>query len=664
MRIQKYTPVQGEAKSQNTNQQHRSYTPSFKAGGLNGSLNFFGMLMQWIEDGGFLMSFLIQDSIGMTAPRAAAGFLRDKEVTGKYNKQEGFEVLGREGLTGPIMMAMAPLMFALAAKTGRSTSVNSQLIKRYGNNFKKFIANPEFDKNLLTNKDKFKHEFYASNIREILSNSLGKDNVKEESIEFILKQISHYEKIPTDVVLPKNFIGIKSKAKYRKQCLEEISNHINNIRYSTSNDLSMLNKVQVGAAGDIKTYDVVKAIDGLVKYSDDAISLNKNLSKMNEAAAENLKNASLAKRLITNVTTMFATLGVLSVLPNLYIRSDISPGARTAMHMREVNEALENEKAQAQKEAGDSKNNTEDVSFKGKKPKQSWLVSLGKKIAKLVDKDFYSKELEYNGRNFTNTLMEVLSIFGLLAPRGLKAYSRAQVDENGKKDLTELYEIFLRDFTSSIAVVFAVPMMTRSAISAYENKSGFVLLHKDRTKSKLATALDLINPYSKTHVLTNSEIKALYNGVDTNEKMINFCNYINKNDGDLEKIFSKSEYSKEAFRELNFNTSELSNLSKKDKNSKIISFFENLAKDNKIDKKKIEQSIAKLMKGSSKPDSNKILSFARGLNSIPGVIATIFISPCILGWAIPRLTYANTRKIHEKAEKQRQENIATINTAV
>ena len=94
MRIQKYTPVQGETKSQNTNQQHRSYTPSFKAGGLNGSLNFFGMLMQWIEDGGFLMSFLIQDSIGMTAPRAAAGFLRDKEVTGKYNKQEGFEVLG------------------------------------------------------------------------------------------------------------------------------------------------------------------------------------------------------------------------------------------------------------------------------------------------------------------------------------------------------------------------------------------------------------------------------------------------------------------------------------------------------------------------------------------------------------------------------------------
>ena len=65
--------------------------------------------MQWIQDQGFLASFLIQDLLGMTAPRVGAAFLRDKEVTGKYNIQEGFEVLGREGLTGPCMMAVAPI---------------------------------------------------------------------------------------------------------------------------------------------------------------------------------------------------------------------------------------------------------------------------------------------------------------------------------------------------------------------------------------------------------------------------------------------------------------------------------------------------------------------------------------------------------------------------
>ena len=49
---------------------------------------------------------------------------------------------------------------------------------------------------------------------------------------------------------------------------------------------------------------------------------------MDELAAESIKDKSLAKRLITNISTMAATLGVLSVLPKLYARSNTAPGAR------------------------------------------------------------------------------------------------------------------------------------------------------------------------------------------------------------------------------------------------------------------------------------------------------------------------------------------------
>ena len=189
---------------QNTKQQPRiEYTPSFKAGGFSGALNLFGSTMQSIEDGGFLVSFLIQDLLGMTVPRTGAAFLRDKEVTGKYNYQEGFEVLGREGLTGPCMMAVAPIMFAFAAKCGRSTGVNSQLIKRFGNSLKEMVKKPNFDKKLLQNKGKFKQEFYTKNIRSMLENTLGKDNVKEDSIEYILKQLANYENIPAGTKLKK-----------------------------------------------------------------------------------------------------------------------------------------------------------------------------------------------------------------------------------------------------------------------------------------------------------------------------------------------------------------------------------------------------------------------------------------------------------------------------
>ena len=155
MKIEKVFLQQSEIKSQNTDQQRFDTEPSFKAigAGAGVALDFFGKTMQGIEDGGFLASFLIQDVIGMTTPRAIAAFLRDKEVTGHYNTQEGWEVLGREGMTGPCMMAVAPIMFALTAKIGKSTSVNSQLIRRFGDSLKELVSRPNFNNTLLKDKE-------------------------------------------------------------------------------------------------------------------------------------------------------------------------------------------------------------------------------------------------------------------------------------------------------------------------------------------------------------------------------------------------------------------------------------------------------------------------------------------------------------------------------
>lgn len=633
----------------------QEYNISFQAGFGGGLLNAAGGLMQGIEDQGFLASFLVQDVLGMTVPRVGAAFLRDKDVTGEYNIQEGFEVLGREGLTGPIMMAVAPIMFGLAAKFGRSTGVNTQLIRRYGNSFRDFIAKPEFNKALLKDKAKFRSEFYRANIEEILANTIGKEHVTEESIQFILKEMANYQNIPKNAKLK----GLFGKKNYRKQCIRNITDHINSLKLSASSDLEMLEKVKVGNVGlnNIKSFSTKDAIEALMKYSDDAITLNKHLSSLDEAMAENIKDASIAKRFITNIGTMGATLGVMSVLPKIYARNAIAPGARTAMQLEEAKK--EEEKA-AQ---SDNKTDSE-VSFKGKgKPKSSWLAKLGKWLSGHTTKgEKFAGELEYNGHNFTPTLMAGLSLFGLLAPRGMRAYNRAQVDENGKKDLTELYEILIRDITSSLSVVFAVPMLTRAFVTSYENKSGFVLMHKDRSKKGIKTAIDLINPYSSTHVLTNAEISALYNNVDSIEKMGNFCKYIDKNGGDLYKILSKSEHAGELFTKDTLELSKLANLTKKDRNKQIISFVEKLGKDGKTEERKINEIIAKVMKNSAKPKNNKIMAFARGLNSLPGVIATFIISPVILGWIIPRLTYANTRRIHENRAKEREEQ-RKLNTA-
>ncbi len=610
---------------QENNVPEKSITsPSFKSG-MTSLLNLSGNVMQGIEDKGFLASFLIQDFGGMTVPRTAAGFLRDKEHTGHYNIQEGTEVLGREGLTGPCMMAVAPICLWVAAKAGRSTSINTQLIKRFGNSLKEFLTNPKFDKNLLNKPEEFKQEFYKKNIKSMLEDTLGKENTSKDSVEYILKQVNNMEKIPADAKLEK----FRGKAKYRKQCMDNIVSHIDDIKYSKSSNLEMLQKVKFGSDkfDSKKVFDIKSAIDGMMKYSDDAITANKHINTLDEIAADKLKDKSLAKRMITNISMMAATLGVLSVLPKLYARSNTAPGARTK----------EEQKVEEY-----------NIAFEARKPKQGLLERLGK----LIDKnksDFVSSELEYNGHNFTNTLMAGLSVFGLLAPRGMRAYSRAQVDEDGKKDLTEVYEILLRDLTSSLAVVFAVPMLTRACVTSYEKQSGFVLMHKDRNgKSKLATSLDLLNPYSKAHVLTNSEINSLYNKIDSKDKMLNFCKYIDKNGGDLQKIISKSEDAGSVFNKNTFELSSIKSLSKSEKNKKIIGVIE------KLEGSKADDAIKTLMKAAKNAKSNKITTFARGLTSVPGLLTTFFISPYLLGWFIPRLTYANTRRIHEKQDRERE----------
>ena len=589
--------------------------PAFKSAGW--ALNTSGHVMQSIENGGFLASFLIQDGIGMTLPRTYAGFLRDKEKTGHYNKQEGFEVLGREGMTGPCMMAVAPLSLMIAAKFGRSTSVNSQLIKRFGANLKEFVSASKFNKELLNQPEKFKQEFYKTNIKQMLENTVGKENAKESSVEYILQQINNAEKIPDGTKLKK----FRGKAKYKSECMSNIIEHINNIKYSTATDLDMLQKVKFG--NDSKVFSTKDTIDAMIKYTDDAITANKHLNKLDALQAESIKNKALGKRLITNISMIAATLGVLSALPKIYARSNTAPGAR---------------KKEAEYEEGNN-----NIAFKGKKDP---IEKLGKAISKNKS-DFVSSELEYNGHNFTNTLMAGLSIFGLLAPRGLRAYSRAQVDEDGKKDLTELYEILMRDITSSLAVVFAVPMGTRALVTAYEKRSGFVLMHKDRSKNNAKTILDLLNPYSKAHVLTNSEITALYDKVDTKAKMLNFCKYIDKNGGDIHKIIDKSSEASKIFNSSTFELSTLKGMPKADKNKKLIEFFEGLKGET------ADKTVKLLMKGADSAKRNKIASFARGLNSVPGLLTTFLISPYLLGWFIPRLAYKNTNRIHENQDREK-----------
>lgn len=585
--------------------------PSFKS--MMPILGAAGSIMQWIESKGYFVSFLIQDGLGMTTPRVWTGFHRDKEITGKYNKQEGFEVLGREGLSGPYIVGVAPVVLALSGKFCKSTNTNTRLIKRFGESLKSMVKHPGFDNSIKQDKNKFKQAFYKYNLEAIYKNSVPNDTNANETLDILLKEFSKFD---------------SGDKKAKEVALNNITETINSKIQETSSNLYNINKLYVGNSDTKQAFGMKETLLALKDFADDAIKNNSNSASIDEKAAENIKNNFATKRLGVNVANIAITLTGLSYLPKLYAKSDVSPGAA----------ALEQAKKLQQ-------NTQSDVSFKSKGINNDGILA---KIGKFITKHTPEKMqelLEYTGYNFSKTTFALLATLGLLLPRGKRAWDRAQIDENGKRDMTEINEILLRDTVSSLSVVFAVPMLTKMIVKSYEDKLGFVLTNRASDgKSGFKKFLDIINPYSDLEVLSVADLDSIYGNIDSKKKFKIFAEFVDKKGGDLEKIISKSDNANLAFNEKNFRLDSIKNLSRNEKNKKITELFDSLS----------DETIKKIMKGSDKIKHNKIAKMARGLNSLPGFISTVVISPILLGALIPMLTYHNTRKANAKKLQQMQ----------
>ena len=617
------TSKDSKQKLSHKNQQNGAYNPSFKSIGMSSVLDLSSFMMQWIESKGYLVSFLIQDGLGMTAPRVWTGFHRDKEITGEYNVQEGLEVLGREGITGPYIIGVAPAILALTGKFCKSTNTNTRLIKRLGANLKEMISKPEFDKSIKNDAQKFKKEFYKYNLSKIYKDTVPNDTKSEETINYLVAEFEKYNS--------------KDK-KASKEALNNIVEKINNKMVENSDSLYSINKLYVGTDSTKTAFSSGEVIRALKDFGEDAIANNSAASSIDASAVDNIKNNFAAKRLLTNIANIVVTLGGLSILPKLYAPSDVAPGAKTMAHLQHK----------------DGNNNTKDASnpsFKGKGINtDGFFAKFGKLITKYTPEKLHEL-LEYTGYNFSKTTFALLATLGLLLPRGKRAWDRAQIDENGKRDMTEINEILLRDTVSSLSVVFAVPLLTKMMVRSYEDKLGFILTNRASDgKNAFRRAMDVINPYSDLEVLSVADLDAIYDNIDSKAKLLNFSKFVNSKGGDLEKIISKSENSNVMFNDKTFTLESIKNLSKAEKNKKIIELFERIDEADPH----VKEGISKLMKGSGNIKHNKIAKMARGLNSLPGFISTVFISPVLLGILIPMLTYHNTRKANAKkmAEKQ------------
>lgn len=598
-----------------------------------------GVIMQGIENGGFATSFIVQDTIGMTVPRTWEGLNRgvekkdDDQPKGNFiqrtqnffknfslknmNLKEGAEVFLREGLSGPFLM-FAPMLVLLGAKkfVGKSTFTNSNLIKRLGNTLTNTVKNGSH-----ATTDALKSSFYKDSVtKAVQATTKAADKTVESN--FIENAVKELEKLD-DYAARANKSKLKKKAVQRQHA--KIVDMFNDFHTTNSTDYSMVNKVKL----DGETFSTGSFIDGLRGYAEDALK-NKQVSEVTEDYTKTLKNNSLVKRGITNLTAALSSIGAVSIVPKLYtIINPVPPGA---IQNNVAQPTVENKPVQAQSNIQKPSQNGNKVSFTGK-----W--------------DKLARNLEFNGNNFTPALMTVLATGGLLGPRIKTAVKRAPEDPvTKKKDYSEVPEILTRDITSTAAVTFGVPMISKALVSSYENASGYVLQnHPEKEFKGVRKVLDFLNPFSGINPYNLKDLNAIYSKVDSKDKLSTFANYIDTNNGSLAKIFNTTKEGKNVFEAHGLNLKELAkNKDRKAANQTIM----NLAESSE----EFANKLIDLLKPAKKGHANNIVKRARTLNSITSFAATVALVPAFLGIVLPRIVYAQT------AKRQKQKSLAAAGT--
>lgn len=621
----------------NTNNKQNQNNPKFK--GFGGTImNGAGWAMNSIENGGFVASFLIQDTLGMTVPRTREGLYRDRDKKNlkfkDMNFKEAGEVFIREFLSGPLMMFTPFIVFALTKKfIGKSTFTNTGLLKKMGKNFTEVVKNKASGESVKGLKEKF----YRKSIKDMVSHTTPEASAQKtnDAVNTIYGHVSKLDSLEAKVKTAKGlslkdkFLNIfrkkSNKVVSEKQKIQNeiantksnIANEFNNFHTENSNNLQYANKIKL----DNETYNSENAITAMRSYASDILK-NKKAEDITEQTAKQFEKTSMAKRIFSTVVASLATIGSTSIVPSLYaILNPVPPSALdnscdnpTHKH----NENVTPKVAQPQQQPANKNGN---VQFKGN----------------------ILKQLQFDGNQLTPMLMTTLAAGGLVAPRINTAIKRAPIDkETGKKDLIEVPEILTRDITSTVAVTCGVPILTKAMVNLYEKPTGFVLTNGSHKKTSIfKKVLDTINPLSSVGPFSNKDIKEIYGNVDNKAKLTNFAQFIDKNDGNLFKVFKRLKNGKSSFAGTVADFDAISKLDNKSANAKIMEVIAN-----NFDDKKVKT----LMEAAKSGKPNGMLKRARGLNSLPRFVNTLILVPSFLGIILPKIVYGITAKNRKKAE--------------
>lgn len=637
---------------------------SFTGAGFNPIVS----TMNFIEQGGYAASFIIQDGLGFIAPRVGKGLLRGSKKTdengqpvldenGKQKRELNWQLARKEFLreiiTGPSAFLIPLAMFAGIKKWfGAGNNVKLNYINGFEEPFTQFAKNNA--EAISKGENLEKAQFYKGVYERVIEQSVNAHLPEEERLT--AEKVSEYaEKFTNRQIDIENIMADKSiKGKKAKNAA------ISKLEGGTVDDMFMkLKKGTIGAdvnelSVEFKTSNGIKggSISELGKamndYFSDAVNstrkaIKDNLSAENiEKAMKSFTNRRMGSRILTNLG-IFGTVAMFySQIPKLYkMGLDGNPALKGTN--ADNNKPVAGQKTEAKKTV--QKDATgKPVPFTG---------GMGSALEKTGDYVFNkSKALkkasdifEFDGNIMSGAAMPVLLYGFCIPPRLAKA-----------DDKYDYGEIVFRDMTSFTALLFGAKALARLFSDGITKMTGLALNKKDmENRNILQKVIDYLNPLDSHHsVLSSQQLTSKYTNIQDYKGGVNgFVQFIQNSGGNIKKVFAQDKKLKGIVNEI------LQTFNKDGKTydkAGITEIADALKAANSAKDQTLINKFYDYFKG-----DNAILRKAKTWNSTFGFVSTIILIPSLIIWIAnkcEKMTAQRAKQDKEAADAEKSQQAA------
>ena len=591
-------------------------TPSFK-GGVD---SFCLGVADLIENGGLAISFTLQDMLGTNLPRPIMGLMRNtKENKGEKNTKFAAKELVREMLTGPSMFLIPMGMLGAGKKLiGKTIDVPMNFIKSFGDIHASNALNE-------VGQAISKQDFYRNTFTEIIKNAKSETQASKETIE-------------TAKSFAERLITTAKDKTSQKETLTKLTDEFVGIVKSHAKDAAHTD-FTIASISNTASAPFKETVNHMMAYADDVVEKAKNVdtNKINEYIKK-ISNKKVIGRLGANVAMYAAIMAFLQIIPRLYNKAEGKGNAGLKGLMKEEtlkDKSLDNVKVNENEQAKDKS--------------QPSFGSSAQVVNKLTGSGILGKigkAIEFEGCNVSFPLLLGIMGFGILLPRTFQA-----------KDKYDREEILRRDLVTCATMCFAEKELRKGFSKLNETKSGLVLAAKDKGFKQQSFAkklFDYLRPIKGVQVLSTDQIISKYSGIDKYKEGIKgFCEFIEGQGGNLGKVFSVTDESKNIVQKL---------LQKEGKD--IASADNSTIKE--VLAKAIDSDDVKNLTDLFKDKNNPWVQKAKTLNARFTALSVLVLVPVFLGFLLPAINEMATKKrIREEEAQNIQKNnnkIKMLNT--